>query len=49
MTITPDKEHVPDTAPEDGYRELAADAEREEETQAWVNGLAVSPAHRPGR
>ena len=33
------KPHVLDTALDAGYRAMAADAAREEEAQAWVNGL----------
>jgi predicted CopG family antitoxin len=31
--------HVLDTALDDGYRAMAADAVREAEAQEWVNGL----------
>ena len=32
--------HVLDTALDEGYRAMAADAEREAEAQAWGNALA---------
>ena len=32
--------HVLDTALDEGYRAMAADAEREAEAQAWSNALA---------
>jgi len=32
--------HVLDTALDDGYRAMAADAVREEEAQEWCNALA---------
>jgi predicted CopG family antitoxin len=32
--------HVLDTALDDGYRAMAADAERESEAQDWCNALA---------
>lgn len=38
------KPHVLDTALDDGYRSMAADAERETEAQAWVNGLIADLA-----
>lgn len=37
--------HVLDAAIEDGYREMAADAERESEAQEWCNGLVMESAH----
>lgn len=33
------KPHVLDSALDEGYRAMAADTRREEEAQAWVNGL----------
>ncbi len=38
------KPHVLDTALDDGYRAMAADNEREQEAQAWVNGLIADIA-----
>ncbi len=38
------KPHVLDTALDAGYRAMAADAEREAEAQAWVNGLIADLA-----
>ena len=32
--------HVLDTALDDGYKAMAADAEREADAQAWCNALA---------
>ena len=33
--------HVLDTALDDGYKAMAADAEREADAQAWSNALAM--------
>ena len=37
--------HVLDTALEEGYRSMAADAEREADAQAWSNALAMDMAN----
>ena len=36
--------HVLDTALDEGYRAMAADAEREADAQAWSNALAMDMA-----
>lgn len=36
--------HVLDTALDDGYRAMAADAEREGEARAWTDGLIADLA-----
>jgi predicted CopG family antitoxin len=41
------KPHVLDTALDAGYRAMAADAEREAEAQAWINGLVADLADEP--
>jgi predicted CopG family antitoxin len=38
------KPHVLDTALDAGYRAMAADAEREAEAQAWIDGLIADLA-----
>ena len=37
--------HVLDTALDEGYRAMAADAEREADAQAWSNALAMDMAN----
>lgn len=38
------KPHVLDTALDNGYRAMASDREREQEAQAWVDGLIADMA-----
>ncbi|MGD9640266.1 MAG: addiction module antitoxin [Synergistaceae bacterium] len=37
--------HVIDTTLDEGYRAMAADYEREQEAQAWCNGLLADMAN----
>jgi len=41
------KPHVLGSALDDGYRAMAADTEREQEAQEWIDGLIADSADDP--
>lgn len=41
------KPHVLGSALDDGYRAMAADTEREQEAQEWIDGLVAGSADEP--